>query len=56
MIRNEYREEDLAVRDYKITVLGIPIYAAKFTSTNNLAVKQLTLLSKLHVHVKGFTN
>lgn len=38
MTRNEYREGNLCVRDYKITFFGIPIYRARFTSTNNQAL------------------
>ena len=53
--RNEYREGDVAARDYYITFFGIPIYSARFTSTNNDAVKKLTVYPKNDVHVCGFT-
>lgn len=55
MNRDEYREGNLCVRDYKITFFGIPIYRAKFTSTNNIALKNLTVLKKEeHINIKGF--
>ena len=53
--RNEYRDGDVAARDYYITFFGIPIYSARFTSTNNDAVKKLTVYPKNDVHVCGFT-
>lgn len=53
--RNEYRDGDIAARDYYITLFGIPIYSARFTSTNNDAVKKLTVYPKNNVHVCGFT-
>ena len=46
MDRNEYRNGRLAVRDYRITFLGIPIYVARFTSTNNEALRKLTVLQE----------
>lgn len=54
MTRNEYREGDLGVRDYRITFLGIPVYTARFTSTNNIAVRQLTILKESQLHIQGF--
>lgn len=54
--RDEYRKEHLCVRDYRITFLGIPIYCARFTSTNNQAVRQLTILSNNKAVVCGFQN
>lgn len=54
MTRNEYREGFLCIRDYKITFLGIPIYRAKFTSTNNEALRKLTILNESQLHIKGF--
>lgn len=54
MTRNEYREGFLCIRDYKITFLGIPIYRAKFTSTNNEALRNLTILNESQLHIKGF--
>ena len=54
MTRNEYREGYLCVRDYKITFLGIPVYRAKFTSTNNEALRKLTIIKESQLHIKGF--
>lgn len=54
MTRNEYREDNLCVRDYKITFFGIPIYIARFTSTNNEALQKLTVLKESQLHIKGF--
>lgn len=56
MTRNEYREDYLCVRDYKITFLGIPIYRARFTTTNNDALRMLTVRKELHTEIKGFKN
>lgn len=53
--RHEYRDGDLATRDYYITFLGIPIYSARFTSTNNDALQKLTVYPKKNIHVCGFT-
>ena len=54
MTRNEYREGCLCVRDYKITFFGIPIYRARFTSTNNEALRRLTVFDNSQLHIKGF--
>lgn len=54
MKRNEYREGDLCVMDYKVTFLGIPIYRAKLTSTNNEALRQLTVLRQNKMDLIGF--
>ena len=54
MTRNEYRKDCLCVRDYKITFLGIPIYRARFTTTNNEALRKLTVLKESQLHIKGF--
>ena len=56
MTRDEYRSGHLGVRDYRITLLGIPIYCARFTSTNNQALGQLTVLSENKSVVRGFQN
>lgn len=56
MQRNEYKNGDLAVRDYYITFFGIPIYGARFTSTNHDAVRLLTTLKQKTTNVCGFTN
>ena len=55
MHRDEYREGDYAVRDYHISLLGFPIYSAKFTSTNNDAVRKLTIVKQKQHHICGFT-
>lgn len=54
MTRNEYRKDYFCVRDYKITFLGIPIYRARFTTTNNEALRKLTVLKESQLHIKGF--
>ena len=56
MYRNEYRKEHLAMRDYIIYFLGIPVYKAKFTTTNKEAVRLLTTDKELHTKIKGFNN
>lgn len=52
--RDEYREGYLGVRAWKITFFGIPIFVARLTSTNNQAVRQLTILSENKPVVSGF--
>lgn len=54
MTRDEYRQGNLAVRDYRVTLFGIPVYKARFTSTNNQAVRQLTTLKENKINIKGF--
>lgn len=54
MWRSEYREGNLCVRDYKVTFLGIPVYRAKITSTNNDALRKLTVLNNTQTYIKGF--
>lgn len=56
MHRDEYRNGDYAVRDYRITFFGLPIYVARFTSTNNDAVRKLTILKQKQHHICGFTH
>ena len=56
MHRDEYRDGNLAARDYHITFLGIPIYSARFTSTNNDAIQKLTVFNNKQIQVCGFTN
>lgn len=53
MITQEYREGNLAVRTTVVTFLRIPIFKFRKTSTNNIAVKQLTAI-KESIKVKGF--
>lgn len=54
MTRNEYREGHLCIRDYEVTFLGIPIYRARFTTTNNEALRKLTIVKESQVHITGF--
>lgn len=42
----EYREGDLAVKTTEVTLLHIPIFRYRKTTTNNLAVKQLTIVEQ----------
>ena len=53
IVTQEYREENLAVRTTIVTLLCIPIFKFRKTSTNNVAVKQLTAI-KESIEVKGF--
>lgn len=58
MIRQEikeYSEDGLAVRTIQIKFLGMPIFKYKGTSTNKMAVAQLTPSTK-SIKVKGFSN
>lgn len=52
---NEYREGYFCVRDYTVSLFGIPIYYAKFTSTNNEALDKLTILRDKPARILGFT-
>jgi len=54
--RDEYREGHLCVQEYKVTFLGIPVYRARFTTTNNEALRKLTILKETQLHIKGFLN
>lgn len=54
MTRDEYRKDNLCIRDYKINFLGISIYIARFTSTNNEALRKLTILKESQLRIKGF--
>lgn len=54
MTKDEYREGYLCVRTCKITFLGIPIYRSKITTTNNDALRKLTVLEESQLHVVGF--
>lgn len=53
IIIQEYREGNLAVRDTVVIFLGIPIFKSRKTSTNNMAVEQLTPIKEV-TKVKGF--
>lgn len=54
LVRQEYREGDLAVRDCLVTFLNIPVYRSKVQSTNNQAVRQLTAIKEKNINIKGF--
>lgn len=51
----EYSNDGLAVRATKVTLFGIPLYKAKETSTNRIAVSQLATV-KNSTKIKGFSN
>lgn len=53
VITQEYREGNLAVRTTVVTFLCIPILKFKKTSTNHIAVEQLTV-TKEPIKIKGF--
>jgi hypothetical protein len=53
VVIEEYREDNLAVRTIIVTFLGIPILRFRKTSTNHIAVEQLTVI-KEPVKIKGF--
>lgn len=46
VLTKEYREGDLAVKTTEVTFLYIPIFRYRKTTTNNLAVKQLTVVQQ----------
>lgn len=52
VVTQEYREGDLAVRTTTVTFLHIPIFKFRKTSTNNIAVNQLTVVRELINEVK----
>lgn len=54
LTREEYRKDNLCVRDYNLTIFGIPIYSARFTSTNNQALKLLTEVPERKT-ISGYT-
>lgn len=53
--RNEFREGNYAVQEYIFRFLGIPIYKHKYTSTNNDAVRKLTIVAPNSCQVVGFS-
>lgn len=55
MNRDEYRKGNLAVRDYRITLFGFPIYVARLTSTNRDAIIKLTSMEEKTLHICGFS-
>lgn len=54
MVTQEYREGNLAVRTTVVTFLCIPIFKFRKTSTNNVAVEQLTPIKREVIKIKGF--
>lgn len=54
VLTKEFVEGGLAVRTTEITFFSIPIFKYKKTSTNNMAIKQLTVVNKPS-SIKGFT-
>lgn len=44
VLTKECREGDLAVKTTEVTFLYVPIFRYKKTTTNNVAVKQLTVI------------
>ena len=53
IVIQEYREGNLAVRTTVVTFLCIPIFKFRKTSTNNVAVGQLTPIKET-IKIKGF--
>lgn len=55
MHRDEFREDNLGARVYKITFLGIPIFWAKFTTTSSQVVRNLTpITGNNKINITGF--
>ena len=54
LFSDEFREDDLGVKIKSIYFLGIPIYRSRVTTTNNNAVRQLTVLKESKFNIKGF--
>ena len=54
MVTQEHQEGNLAVRTTVVTFFYIPIFKFKKTSTNQMAVRQLTPI-KERVQLKGFS-
>ena len=54
VLTKECREGDLAVKTTEVTLFHIPIFRYRKTTTNNVAVKQLTVISQPPI-VEGFT-
>lgn len=54
--RDEFREGYLGVRTWLITFFGIPIFRARLTSTNNQAVRTLTVVEEKKTKVIGFNS
>lgn len=53
VLTKECREGDLAVKTTEVTLFHIPIFRYRKTTTNNLAVKQLTVIGQPST-IKGF--
>lgn len=54
MTRTEYSDNNIAIRDYKISLFGIPIYVARFTTTNRDAIKLLATVKQNKTYIRGF--
>lgn len=54
VLTKEYREGDQAVKTTVVTFLYIPIFKYKKTSTNNQAVRMLTVADKPNKKISGF--
>ena len=54
LFSDEFREDYLGVKIKSIYFLGIPIYRSRVTTTNNNAVRQLTVLKESKFNIKGF--
>lgn len=54
MVTQEYQEGNLAIRTTVVTFLFIPIFKFKKTSTNQMAVSQLTPIKEKKIQLKGF--
>lgn len=54
LFSDEFRKDDLGVKIKSIYFLGIPIYRSRVTTTNNNAVRQLTVLKESKFNIKGF--
>lgn len=55
IVSTEYTDGASAIREYTLKIFNICIYKAKFTSTNNEAVKKLTIIRPITSHICGFT-
>ena len=54
LFKDEYTEKRYAFRTYRLTFLGIPIYAACYRTTNSKAVETLRPINRKKLNVKGF--
>lgn len=44
ILKKEYKEGDLAIKNIEVTFFKLPIYKSICTSTNRIAVQQLTTM------------